>query len=769
MKSDIKSPKYIIRIRNILIIALLFNISLNKEIKENINEDQREGQVLNANEIVYFTVNMTDGYNPYYLKVLIKGINDNANTNHIISFYQQDQTFTKREQVFQSLYDYTEMWLKKEQINSTFYFTVECIDYPCDFNYIISEMNSLDIKIGETYTYYVTKETQEMKFNIIMNRVIDDNIKEYVVSIWAKGNKNIISELSCQNYEKHSKYSAYIIKVGNDIIKDGLNYTFTVKGEIGDLINIGSLIFIDSITPTKIDGTVAELSGFLKKNVEEQNCFVIYENLNHFSFSFVIYDTNIMFDDLNEDTSNNYFLIEDELWYYKTCINLPKNYNEIFYSIEIVNKNNNNPNNLYFPQSLGQNYIKLIEEGETIEIKPYKPDGDFKYLTYHIQTMAGNKLTYSIYSCENYPNCKIDSNSNKNKTIMPDIKSSSISFSKNELESYSSSNIDKKQKILKITCEEGIKTDIKEKGCLISINMYTDKNKIIAFPSFPDYRYIPKNSEDNFIIGGKNNEVKNIILNIEVLSGNLSINIKENPYKYYNEGNKYLYWFSNDELSLNIISNNNSFYMINYFPKTNNYNFLPNIDFSYLFIVGGNYLFQPKSSNEILMVTKVPNGVVNNKIYVGIYPLNNSFNVSSATFGGNEEDKPKLLNLTKGFYQDYWNIDNSENIMFMYTINNEENNIDFTYYMSIFEINNDTSDNSYSIILSNNNSQSFKFSKDFNIMKYSYIHIENNKNVQINFNLLNKGKYKMNLFLNEELKTSDYKIEKKTAFFLKIR
>ena len=87
--------------------------------------------------------------------------------------------------------------------------------------------------------------------------------------------------------------------------------------------------------------------------------------------------------------------------------------------------------------------------------------------------------------------------------------------------------------------------------------------------------------------------------------------------------------------------------------------------------------------------------------------------------------------------------------------------------MSIFEIDDNISDTSYSIILYNNYSQSFKFSKDFNIMKYSYAHIENKNDVQINLNLLNKGKYTMNLFLNEELIKSGDKIENNTSILLK--
>ena len=119
-----------------------------------------------------FTVNMKDGYSPNYLKLLIQGINENANSNHIISFYQQDQTFQKREQFFKSSKNYTEMWFKKNKLN----LTIECIDYPCDL-YSISEIHSLDINIEDTYTYYITKETQEMTFNFIIDtRFVPDNL-----------------------------------------------------------------------------------------------------------------------------------------------------------------------------------------------------------------------------------------------------------------------------------------------------------------------------------------------------------------------------------------------------------------------------------------------------------------------------------------------------------------------------------------------------------------------------------------------------------------
>ena len=90
----------------------------------------------------------------------------------------------------------------------------------------------------------------------------------------------------------NDNYQAYLIfqTMVNQLIKE---YYLKVEGNIGDLINVGSLIFDEkNICPIIFKDIGTEITGFFKKDLFESNCFkFLYANLN--SFNDFIYDFNI--------------------------------------------------------------------------------------------------------------------------------------------------------------------------------------------------------------------------------------------------------------------------------------------------------------------------------------------------------------------------------------------------------------------------------------------------------------------------------------------
>ena len=120
-----------------------------------------------------------------------------------------------------------------------------------------------------------------MNFLIKGNIELIYNLTEYkngIISIWAKGNKEIFSELKETYTDRHQKFNSYIIKI------EGINeieYNIYIKGNIGDLINIGSLFFegyINSTCPTIFNNSGIELTGFLKKNSINTICYKFSKN-----------------------------------------------------------------------------------------------------------------------------------------------------------------------------------------------------------------------------------------------------------------------------------------------------------------------------------------------------------------------------------------------------------------------------------------------------------------------------------------------------------
>ena len=187
--------------------------------------------------------------------------------------------------------------------------------------------------MDEQYTYYVSEENKEMNFNIVNDLTLEDIIVNEI-TVWAKGNKNITSLISNfpedAQYIKHQKYNAYII-ASREL--NELSYNFKVNGEVGDIINVGSILFDlkDSIPiSNKLFGDEEiELTGYLYRDFPEQVCFK-FKKINTFfaSASYVIYD-NV--ESLEETHQYNYNLEGYDL----KCLSYPVNSvaEEIFFSI----------------------------------------------------------------------------------------------------------------------------------------------------------------------------------------------------------------------------------------------------------------------------------------------------------------------------------------------------------------------------------------------------------------------------------------------------
>ena len=212
----------------------------------------------NFNDIskaLQFKVSKIEDYN--FLEIKVEG----TDNNNIISYYQEDKELKSRKQLSQSITTTTVMWLTKQQIQKDFYFNVECAKNPCNLTINLNATDIPKLVVDELYTYYVTKENQEMSFKIINNPEYE-NLKgngNYNLSIWIKGSKQINSKLEGENVVRLSEdYNVYRFDFDN---LNKSEYKLFINGTIGDLINVGILLFIiDSTSSSRI-----ELSTYKKK------------------------------------------------------------------------------------------------------------------------------------------------------------------------------------------------------------------------------------------------------------------------------------------------------------------------------------------------------------------------------------------------------------------------------------------------------------------------------------------------------------------------
>ena len=407
------------------------------------------------------------------------------------------------------------------------------------------------------------------------------------MTIWTKGFKNINSILLGGKYEKHKKYSAYIIELPE--FNDN-EYNLTVEGTIGDLIDVGSLTFKDTfndlfkkkhkICQNESLNNWIEYSGFLKKGIIEENCYNNHDDRFTYYNEFTFKDN----EDINKIISNISQITHQEEYSFITCIKIPNEINEVFYSFQVRK-------NIYPPKNYDYKKIYPTILGSFVNTKiasngffPRMLEDNANYLIFNVYTIEKLENNPFILICDTYPSCSLENNNNTNKIIPLQYYSTiySISFNKSELiEDFNP--ISKYKKIIVIPYNSSIRFSI-----------YTDKTLIMPTDLALQYNYIRKGCEDNLLIrrieGSLLGPKHYYFINIEKISGNITLTNFNNKIENYKYKNMYLFKSREDEylfLSLKIKAEKNSIYCIKYYYLTEQTQYYS----TYKYLFGSNFLF----------------------------------------------------------------------------------------------------------------------------------------------------------------------------------
>ena len=649
-----------------------------------------------------------------YLSIKVEGNGVETTTNHIISYYQ-DQNLNERKQLSQSLNDKTIMWLTKQQIDKEFYLTVECANIPCNFNLTLKgkEEKEAELYVDEQYTYYVTEQNKEMNFTLLCNT---DNLEEYntYIVVWVRGNYKIDITLFGGERESQADNRYYRIKV--EEFKKSKYYLKLVAME-GDLINIGALLYPEyadnTAGPKKILEHGEEITGYIKGGLK--NYFKINKSERALGY---YYDFN------NKMKKDDFSIYENQ--YFLTSHDDEAN----FFSFQHIKTTeyDGQGNNKYSPLLDGIYYLKKIEEGTTIGLIPMKPDNNFNYLTYEVFPFNGNIKAF-IYECNNYPLCRIDSEAIA-KSQIEGFQTFYKKFTKDELKNISP--ISKQQKMLLISC---VKSLNEERTCTSTINMKTDSkyvNNTDFFKEFPSSRkFLSKNDKDKYFLKGNNKEK---LLYIELFSGSVEINIepkmellemaKKSGYQLYSIP-------ENKDINITVTAKENSIYMIN-----DNYNIKNNnnlyIGSNILLNLGKEEIVEFKVNDLYPIISQVFN-------YVGFHYFNCPIKIEKT-------GEIKELKTKNEFFQFFQNSPLNVN----FSISNKGNSNDnCLFYINTYQYN---SENPYTdgIPLKNDTAQLFEYDNYGNYsLLLSFPHIKFEDNIYINFTLFEAENYTVELFLND--------------------
>ena len=752
-----------IKFKFAFIIYILLSLAKSEIVVENITFSNENITMINdINETNKYYIFRPDKNQilPNYIKIIVEDKDKDISFNdYIILYYKNDSTFTERKQLSQTSSTVATMWLTKDEISNDFYISVECTKNISNLNYFIKIIPSekIEIKIGEIYTYYVSEEKKNLTFNI--ENFPKNNSEKIVMTIWAKGYKSINSTLLGGNYEKHEKFSAYSIEL--PILNDN-EYNLTVEGTIGDLIDVGALVFKDQtlyknkhkICQNETLINWIEYSGFLKRGIIDENCFITHDSGLTYYNRFTFKDN----EELNIMISNISRIETQEENGRITCITLPSGIHEVFYSFQVRKEfyySQSNDYNKLYPALLG-GFVKNIIHSNGFF--PRMLEDNSNYLTFNVYTTEKLENSPFILICDTYPSCSLDNN-NTNKIIPLKYYSTiySISFNKSELIG-DFNPIGKNKKILVIP-----------KNDYIKFSIYTDKTLIMPTDLALQYNYIRKGCEDNLLltrIEGYINSYKHYyFINIEIISGNISLINFNNKIEYYSYKNMHLFKSRENKfvfLSLKIKAEKNSVYCIKYYHLSDN-ELNQNI---YSYLMGSNFLFNIYLKS-IKMLSFVPTYMWEKytlddiAIYLNVILINCTTD-DFLTFNRTYFHPYQYSNLNYSFYQLIMEPDADKNpYNKFFTLFPSLGNSCFIYVSNNYFPTNYSDSYEYIQILEENFPKAVVFNQTYNKYFFAFFFGETDKDMKIKFYPLNNGKFELTLFINDLELEKKYDIKKK--------
>ena len=724
--------------------------------------------------------------NKSYAKVEVKGNNE---INYVLSAYS-DKDRKKRIQLAQSFNGITKLYLTQKQINEKVFISLECSQYPCKGTFAFNYLDKIDLIEGETLSYYVNKDNEEMEFSLIPNSTSE------ISNIWARGQLNISTtlNLNMSNVIKRDNYYIINHKLNNNIFK--------VKGKSGDFINVGFIgykkdkkekgnNFYNSNTKLTVDENT--ITAYLKKGTIDIACFSIQTRkcigqpeylfgsgivFTKIAYSFKRYKNGTNLDDQSENNlfplgSISGFINSNQIYKQDICFSFPpidkfyqfKDVTEIILTYQITRGLSPSKGlNLYEPQLNGVFYPRFMKKNQKVSFIPQN-DGNFKKMTLNLMSMMGFPKM-SVIDCDNYPLCDLGNN----KTAVNRINSSninrfnSLSFDKKNDVDYSP--ISKNQKLMVIECTEGEKKENKPKYfndiCGFGTLMNKEETSIELIEDQYFNQFATKNQKDNYkikIMG--ESKIDKIFIDIMTYVGD--VNITTNfpsgiTYSQYTSINKiYLSVKLSEsekinELNFTVTSTSNTYYtiLVNYGrEEVEADSFITNelqTGLTYLVTI------DPKKFDTFREVNKIIK--FRNERYIdkmpmmfNFYSLNCEIEVLGPSYSKNPIKKFRHFSHHIIEANDTAKSTEFEYGLIVRVMNSDLDNSEICkVYTSAIELSTAHEKNSRDILIPDNTPQQIMFSKDHRHVSFGYIHVDFKNDLLIKFDPQHIAQYEIKLY-----------------------
>lgn len=728
--------------------------------------------------------------NKLYAKIEVKG--NSTEINYALSAYSDKERKT-RIQLAQSLNGITKLYLSPNQIKGKMFINLECSDYPCNGTIDFFYLERIDLMEGETLSYYVTKDTENMEFSLI------PNTSSQISNIWARGHLNITTTLSLNNSNVIQKDNYYIVNLP-------INKTnFNVKGKSGDFINVGFIgytkeqnnnknneSFYISNTILTVDENI--ITVYLKKETIDSVCYPMQARkcldsietlfgsgivFTKIAYTYKIFKNGTILDQMSDKNLFNmgnlaHFFYPHEIYEQNICFSFPskeqefeefEEIQEIILTYQIESSISSQKGlNLYEPQLNGIFYPRFLRKNQKAFFIPQ--DGDFSKMTLNLMSKGGFPKM-SIADCDNYPLCGLD---NDNKTLTNMINSSminrfsSLSYDKKSGEDYSP--ISKNQKLMVIECQEGEKIGNESKyydeNCIFFTLMNKEQTKIELIEDEYFNKFATKNQMDNYKIKiSGESKIKKIFIDIMTYVGDVNVTTNfpsEIKYNQYTSINK-IYLSLNlsinseklNDLDFTVTSTSNSYYtiLVNYDREEDmeTDSFITNdLQAGYTYLV----TIDPKIENSAGLSNKIIK--FKNNRYPGrmplmfnFYSLNCEVEVTTLTSSNLE---------IKRFRQFSHHIVESNDRYYYYELEyrlyvretDSDNTKICKVYTSAIELSDEHEKISIDFLIPDNTHQQIMFTKDHRHVSFGYVHVDFKNDLLIKFDPQHIAQYTIKLY-----------------------
>ena len=756
------------KIRIIVIFYILGMICLSINSKDYIIEfngkDDSYLTINNTNETSQISINVIDISS--YTKLYVDG---NEDINYVISVFSDSKRET-RIQLSQSSYKKTILYLTKEQADSKIIFAdIECSSIPCSYNFIVSAHEKIDLEEGEQLNYYVTEKNTKMDFEI--------NLKSDKANIWSKGGSIISNNLS--NFLEKSKN-------GNYFLVNGKKAEFTVTGTKGDIINVGSLGFNEEKSDKKVMVDEEIINVFLSKKKFPKTCFrfgmrEVPENRSLVFLEGQI-ENNIIYSIKNKDGEENN---EEEIFTYgrifkrlnskdlnqiELCFTFPedgkysqfKNLEEIIFNFYLTfGKTSKKGQNFYEPQINGKFYLRNILSGSIAFFVGMKPEKDFEEINYNVFAESGFSNLF-FYECDNYPLCNYKKeNIRSNPRNIDRFSTYSLYVDRDELKNFNP--INKKQNLLMVYCVPN--TQVFDFFCQFDTLIYSNKDMINTQENQYFNQYLLENEIDNYKISFyKESNILKVNINIIIYVGDVETitnNLDENEYIKQHSSNKYVISIilgqkseNIDDIIFKVKAIKNSFYtiVISYVRNEDTYEITDKLQSGMNYLVTIDPLTKIKEINANKII-KFTNDKISELLpfLINFYSLNCKLEIyKKIKIDEKEEYEYAPINKFDYYHEDILSIEQDIYFEDEYEYKIEVLEEDYSSYngklcmayVSSIEINRAHLVISRDIIIPDNIPQQIAFNKNkLYHISYAYIHVDNNDDIIVKFNLIHKAQY----------------------------